>query len=52
MLKSNFGDAVRSKSERAMANEVRAKILCHNICCLIQLMYEFGVEGSGLSEAA
>ena len=44
MVKSKFGDSVRSKTDRAMANEVRAKILCHNICCVIQSMYEFGVE--------
>ena len=44
MIKAKFGDSVRSKTDRAMANEVRAKILCHNICCLIQSMHEFGVE--------
>jgi hypothetical protein len=43
---------VRSKTDRAMANEVRAKILCHNICCLIQSAHEFGVDLSGLSQAA
>ena len=44
MVKSKFGDSVRSKTDRAMANEVRAKILCHNVCCLIQSMFEFGVD--------
>ncbi|KKK71159.1 hypothetical protein LCGC14_2916710, partial [marine sediment metagenome] len=44
MIKSKFGDSVRAKTDRAMRNEVRAKILCHNICCLIQSMYEFGIE--------
>ena len=28
----------------AMTNEVLCKILCHNICCLIQAMYELGIE--------
>ena len=51
MVKSKFGDSVRSKTNRAMANEVRAKILCHNICCLIQAMYEFGVPIEQLQAA-
>jgi transposase len=42
-IKSKFGDAVRSKTETAMKNEVLCKILCHNICCLIESMEEFGV---------
>jgi hypothetical protein len=25
-------------------NEVLAKVLCHNICVLIQAMYEFGID--------
>jgi transposase len=43
MIKTKFGDAVRSKSEVAAKNEVLAKILCHNICCLISAMYELGI---------
>jgi hypothetical protein len=43
MIKSKFGDALRSKTDRAMRNEVRAKVLCHNICCLISSMYELGI---------
>ena len=27
-----------------MKNEALCKILCHNICCLIQAMHEFGVR--------
>lgn len=44
MVKSKFGDAVRSKSDVAMKNEVLAKILCHNICCLISAIYELGID--------
>lgn len=44
MIKSKFRDDVRSKTETAMANEVLCKILCHNICCLIQTVYEFGLD--------
>ncbi len=44
MIKAKFRDHVRSKTDVAMANEVYAKVLCHNICCLIQEMYELRVE--------
>lgn len=36
MVKSKFGDAVRSKTEVAQINEVLLKVLCHNICVVIQ----------------
>jgi hypothetical protein len=44
MVKTKFGDSVRSKSEVAARNEVLAKFVCHNICCLISAMYELGIE--------
>jgi len=40
MIKAKFGDSVRSKTEVAARNEVLAKVLCHNICCLVSAMYE------------
>ena len=43
-IKWKFGDAVRSKCDFAMVNEVLCKILCHNICCLIQEQCELGIE--------
>jgi transposase len=43
-VKRKFGDAVRSKTETAMVNEVLCKFLCHNICCLIQEQCELGIE--------
>jgi transposase len=43
MIKSKFGDSVRSKTETAARNEVLCKMLCHNICCLISAMYELGI---------
>lgn len=27
-----------------MGNEVLAKFVCHNICCLISAMYELGIS--------
>ena len=44
MVKTKFGDSVRSKTEIAAKNEVLAKFLCHNICCVIQSMHELGIE--------
>lgn len=43
MIKSKFGDSVRSKTWTAQVNEVLCKIICHNICVVIQEMYELGV---------
>jgi transposase len=43
MIKSKFDGHVRSKTETAAANEVYCKILCHNICVLIQSIYELGI---------
>ena len=43
MVKAKFGGAVRTKNPFAQVNEVLAKILCHNICVLIQSAYELGI---------
>jgi hypothetical protein len=52
MIKSKFGDAVRSKTKRAMINEALLKVLCHNICCLISAMYELGLKPKFYAQAA
>ena len=44
MIKGKFGDAVRSKSEIGQLNEVLCKVLCHNLCVLIQAIHELGIE--------
>lgn len=44
MVKRKFGDAVRSKTDVSMVNEVLCKLLCHNICVLIQEQHELGIE--------
>ena len=44
MIKAKFGERVRSRGRMAQINEVLCKVLCHNICCLIQSIYELGVE--------
>lgn len=44
MIKGKFGDAVLSKSPVGMANEVLAKVLCHNLVVVGQTVHEFGIE--------
>ena len=44
MIKAKFRDHVRSRTDRTMKNEALAKILCHNICCVIQSQCELGIE--------
>jgi hypothetical protein len=41
---AKFGDALRSKTRRAQINEALCKILCHNICVVIQSIYELGID--------
>ena len=51
MIKAKFGGFVRSKLPVAQTNEVLCKILCHNICCLIQSSYELGTDTTFWSDA-
>ena len=44
MIKSKFGERIRSRKEAAQFNELLCKILCHNICVTIQSIYEFGID--------
>ena len=44
MVKSKFGASVRSKTWTAQINEVLCKIICHNICVVIQEMHELGIN--------
>jgi len=44
MIKSKFGDRVRSKLWTAQVNEVLCKVICHNLCCVIQETNELGIE--------
>lgn len=43
-MKRKFGESVRAKSDRSMQNEVRAKVVAHNICCVVHAMYELGIN--------
>jgi transposase len=43
-VKRKFGDSVRSRLDTAMKNEALAKVVCHNVCCLIQEWYELDID--------
>ncbi len=44
MIKAKFGERLRSKTGVAQANEALLKVLCHNICVVVQSIYELGIE--------
>ena len=46
MIKAKFGERLRSKTEIAQINEALCKVLAHNLCCLIQSIYELGIEAT------
>jgi hypothetical protein len=45
-IKGKFGDSLRSKSDVGQINEALCKVLCHNLCVLVRVMHELGVEPS------
>lgn len=51
MIKRKFGERLRTKTETAQKNELLCKILCHNICVVIQSMYELGITVTFGAEA-
>jgi transposase len=44
MIKSKFGQRLRSKTMTAQINEALCKVLCHNLCVVIQSIHELGIE--------
>ncbi len=44
MIKAKFGDGLRSRTKTAQINEALCKILCHNLCCVIQSMFELNIK--------
>lgn len=51
MIKSKFGQRLRSKTMTAQINEALCKVLCHNLCVVIQSVHELGIEAD-FSQAA
>lgn len=52
MIKGKFKDNLRSKDETAQFNEVLLKILCHNICVVIQEVHELGIQADFVNNQA
>lgn len=46
MMKAKSGDHLRSKTDTTMVNEALCKVLCHNVCCVIQSIYELGISAT------
>ena len=46
MIKSKFSDYVRSKNDTACINEIYLKLICHNLCCVIQESFELGIQAN------
>ena len=44
MIKGKFGSALRSRGDVGQINEALCKVLCHNICVLVQATHELGIE--------
>ena len=43
-MKRKFGENLRSKTTLAMTNEILAKVICHNLSCVVHAMYELGID--------
>ena len=43
MVKAKFGDSL-TKTDTGRTNEVLGKVVAHNLCVLVQAVYELGVE--------
>jgi transposase len=52
MIKSKFGQRLRSRTLTAQVNEALCKVLCHNLCVVIQSMYELNITPEFYREAA
>ena len=52
MIKSKFGQRLRSKTLTAQINEALCKVLCHNLCVVIQSVHELGIETDFSTEEA
>jgi len=44
MVKAKFGPHLRMKGKRSQRNEALFKILCHNLCVLVQCVFEFDLD--------
>ena len=52
MIKAKFGQRLRSKSLTGQINEALCKVLCHNLCVVIQSVRELGIEAAFTNDIA
>ena len=52
MIKAKFGQRLRSKSLTGQINEALCKVLCHNLCVVIQSVRELGIEADFKNDLA
>ncbi len=52
MIKAKFGQRLRSKTLTAQTNEALCKVLCHNLCVVIQSAHELGIDRTFGAEIA
>jgi len=52
MIKSKFGQRLWSNTLTAQIKEALCKILCHNLCVVIQSVHELGIDATFATEAA
>lgn len=52
MIKAKFGQRLRSKTLTAQTNEALCKVLCHNLCVVIQSAHELAIERTFGAEIA
>jgi transposase len=52
MIKAKFGQRLRSRTLTAQINEALCKVLCHNLCVVIQSVHELGIETNFAIETA
>lgn len=50
MIKTKFKDNLRSKNKQAQINELLSKVLCHNLCVVIQEVNELGIKNEFISQ--
>jgi transposase len=51
-IKRKFGDHVRARTPAAMVNESLAKLVCHNLTCVIMSQCELGIDAEFWKEPA
>jgi len=44
MIKAKFGGRLKSRTITAQTKELLCKVLCHNLVCVVQSIYELGIE--------